>query len=159
MTIVKIIVCAGVMLCNNGAKKVSVQISTTQTSSYCGGIMPDDKLVEELRTPKPWMADLYLYPAKGKHSPTVLPNGKTIDLNPGTYLLSPRSNLSATEVAAVINKKETAGGPNDPYINAKVIEVSKDSSKQSYSYNFHNFCAHELDPNISPPPSSKPRDN
>lgn len=34
-------------------KKKKVQVSFTQTSAYCGGAAPNEKLLQELNTPKP----------------------------------------------------------------------------------------------------------
>lgn len=158
MTILKIIACVGILVCNNGSKKVSVSISTTQTSSYCGGVEPDDNLLVELRTPKPWTADLFAYTTTGKHQIIKISKDKSIDLVPGVYLLSPRDNLSPNDVSTVINKKETTPGSSNPYVNAKIITISKDSTKQHFDYNFHYYCAHELDPNVPPPPSMERRD-
>lgn len=158
MMILKVITLAAMMACKSDADKVSVNFNTTETSSYCGGVEPDEETLNKLRTPVPKVIDLYVYNANGKSKMITVKHGSTIKLSTGKYVISPNGKLSKTDIENILTKRGQMITAENPGLNASVFEIDAKKGNQTISYNYHNFCAHELHPDVEPPPSAQPKD-
>lgn len=95
--------------CKTASLDRSIKFNLTSTSDYCGGAMPDQSIIDDLNTPKPFNGTLYIHidpERKDKGIAQEFKNGKASisGLVNGEYLLF---EYPAINIEELENNKES----------------------------------------------------
>ena len=151
------LICFFLMPSFNLFSQVHVSISTTTTSSYCNGTPKEEEYYNEISTPKPITATLFIYPAKQRDSSIafIVKSNDTISLTPGKYIITFSEKLTKEQIEILVQpeKNPDIAGVKSLYLNKHIISVTK-KKNQLFTINYHKYCPWEIDPENSPVPNS-----
>lgn len=146
-----LVLISGLVSCGVFRQSGLVTLEITQTDDYCGGAVPPEEILEEMRTPRP-MPEQTIYISQVRKNSLIALNvveGKaTAELKPGKYEVRTHS---PEDVEAFLLKFRVGEDMTQCYRDwmGKVVaefEISKDLSM--VKFNVHKTC----DPCAPPPP-------
>jgi hypothetical protein len=144
--------------CKSTSPNRSIKFNVTSTSDYCGGAMPDEKLIDDLNTPKPFNGIIYIHKDPERKDKGIIQefkNGKAniSGLVNGEYLLFeyPAIDIEKLENNKIENDQPQGIMDSECKFmkNFQILEVvSIDQETKDVSININLIC----DPCIEPMP-------
>lgn len=128
--------------------QVEINIQCSISYSYCEGASQGNERIVWLNTPTTTDMCVYVYAMdSGNAKPVFVDVGNRIKVEPGKYIISVLPNLTFNQISVL--QTTTSVRTNDE-ANLMYIEVTNDLA-QIFYYNYHHYCAWQLDLDIDIP--------